>query len=147
MFLGNIDSSGPLTASTPPDARALSRAWNYLSLIWGLFCFHFGVDRSWPFSHNAIIWPFHYGNGTLLDHLFLNVMWNRTSGYFSKVRKKSRSEIENKIINKNRLFQKASDSNVTQLVQSPIQRRCATYNTRLVYYTNVCYPRSQLRFD
>ena len=38
-----------------------------------------------------------YGDGTLLFHLFFNVMRNRNSGYFSKVLKISRSEIENKI--------------------------------------------------
>ena len=37
------------------------------------------------------------GDGTLLDHLFLNVMRNGINRYFSKVRKKSPSEFENKI--------------------------------------------------
>ena len=107
------------------------------------------------------LWPLDYENRTVLNHLLFNVMKKRINGYFSKIREKS---IWNDCMNTvgivvrcwtdnlstrvrsfhvtNFIFQKESDTNLTQHVRSLIKWRCATYDTG----SKVCHLRSQRSF-
>ena len=62
------------------------------------------LERREKSNVSTVILTLDYGEGPLLAHRFFNVMKNRISGYFPKVRKKSRSEIENKITSHKFIF-------------------------------------------